>query len=233
MAQTIAACREEGRQEQLLLDRALVEFADRHFHFLDGNIGIAARDHRIGIAELAPDAIHVEQLLHRAPALIPLAPVGARRQPDREGLGKVFVGMLLRVPAFHVAHELARERDGFVVVAVRPPERPKLIAPFFGLVQRVRVIESVTGLMAQVHHDLPRIFNVVHLRFEALQFGVGQVERDSDDGLHVRAAPFIGEIALGTEPMQPLGVQLVVELLDEALEGRAFQLQAELPNRLG
>ena len=91
----------------------------------------------------------------------------------------------------------------------------------------------MTGLVTQVHHDLPRIFNVVHLRFEALQFGIGQVERDSDDGLHVRAAPLIGEIALGMEAMQPLGVQLLVELLDKALEGRAFHLQAELPNRLG
>ena len=52
-------------------------------------------------------------------------------------------------------------------------------------------------------------------------------------GLHVRAAPLIGEIALGAEPLEPFGVQFLVELLDEAFEGRAFQLQPELLNRLG
>ena len=87
--------------------------------------------------------------------------------------------------------------------------------------------------MAHVHHDLPRVFNVVHLRFEALQFGIGEVERDPDDGLHVGAAPLIGEVAAGPEPVEPLGVQLLVELLDEAFKRRAFQLQAELLNRLG
>jgi hypothetical protein len=189
--------------------------------------------HGIGIAELAGDAIHVEQLLHRAPAFVALAPVGARRQPYREGLGEVFVGMLLRVPALHVAHELARERNRLVVVAISPPERPEEVAPFLRFIEGVGVIEGVAGLVAHVHHDLPRVFNVVHLRFEALQFRIGQVERDSDDGLHVRAAPLIGEIALGAEAMEPLSVQLFVELLDEAFEGRAFQLQAELLNRLG
>jgi hypothetical protein len=33
--------------------------------------------------------------------------------------------------------------------------------------------------------------------------------------------------------MEPLGIQLFIELLDEPLEGRAFELQAELVNRLG
>src|ERR1039458_6375598 len=68
---------------------------------------------------------------------------------------------------------------------------------------------------------------------EALQLGIGQVKRNSDNGLHVRAAPLIGQIALGAESMQPLAVQLFVELLHQTFEGRAFQLQAELLNRLG
>ena len=189
--------------------------------------------HRIDVAELAADAIHVEQLLHRAPTFVPLPPVGARREPDRKGFSEIFIGMLLRVPTFHVAHELARERNRFVVVAVGTAERSEEVAPFFGLVERVGVVEGVAGFVAHVHHDLPRVFNVVHRRFEALQFRIGEVERDSDDGLHVRAAPLIGEVAPGAEPLESFGFQFLVELLDEALEGRAFQLQAELLNRLG
>ncbi len=141
--------------------------------------------------------------------------------------------MFLRVPAFHVPHKLARERNRFVVVAVRPPERTEDAAPLLRFVERVGVVESVTRLVAHVHHDLPRVFNVVHLRLKALQFGIGQVERNSDDRLHVGAAPLIGQVAPGAESFEPLGLQLFVELVNEAFEGRAFQLQAELLNRLG
>ena len=202
-------------------------------HFVDGNIGVAVRNDRICVAELAADAIHVEELLHRAPALVPLAPVGAWREPDGEGFGEVFVGMLLRVPAFHVAHELAREGNRFVVVAIGPTEGSEAVAPFFSFVERVGVVEGVSSLVAHVHHDLARVFNVVHRGLEALQFWVGEVERDSDDRLHVGAAPLVGEVALGPESLETLRFQLLVELLDEAFERGAFQLQAELLDGLG
>ena len=218
---------------ELLIERVLIELADGKIHFVHGDIGIAALDHRVGIAEPAANPIHVEQLLHRAPALISLPPVGAGCQPYREGLGEVFVGMLLRVPALHVPHELTREGNRLVAIAVRPPERSEALTPFLRFIKRVGVVESVAGLMPHVHHDLPRIFNIVHLRFKTLQFGIGEVKRDSDDRLHVRAAPLIRQVALRAESMEPLGVQLFVELKDKAFEGRAFQFQAKLPNRLG
>ena len=111
---------------ELLIECALIEFIDRDRHFVDGDIGVAVRDDGICVAEFAADAIHVKQLLHRAPAVVSLTPVGARSQPDGEGFSEVFVGMLLRIPAFHVAHELTREGNGLVVVAIGPAERSEV-----------------------------------------------------------------------------------------------------------
>ena len=217
----------------MLAERALIEFADGDIHFVNSDIGITVCHYRVGIAEFAAHAIHVVQLFHRSPAFVTLPPIGARRQPYSEGFSKVLVGMLLRVPAFHVPHEQARKRNRFVVIAIRSPKRSEMGAPFFSFIERVGVIEGVASLMAHVHHDLPGVFNVVHLRFETLQFRIGKVERDSDDRFHVWAAPLIGEVALGTEFVESFSVKLFVELLDEAFEGRAFQLQAELLNWLG
>ena len=59
---------------------------------------------------------------------------------------------------------------------------------------------------------------------EALEMRIRQVKRNSDHGLHAGAAPLIGEVALGAELLESLGVQLLVKLMDEALEGRALEL---------
>jgi len=100
-------------------------------------------------------------------------------------------------------------------------------------IERVRVVECVAGLVTEVHHDLPRVFDIVHLRLEALQFRIGKIERNSDDGFHAGAAPLISEVALGAKAFESLGLELFVELLNESLEWGAFQFEAELLNRLG
>jgi hypothetical protein len=45
----------------------------------------------------------------------------------------------------------------------------------------------------QVHEDLALVLDVVDLLLQLGQLGVGQVERDADDGLTVGAPPLVGE----------------------------------------
>ena len=87
--------------------------------------------------------------------------------------------------------------------------------------------------MTQVHHDLASIFKVVHLALKLCQLRVGEIERNADDGLAGGTAPFIGEIAKRAELVDALGFQLAIELLNEAFERRAFELEAELANGPG
>src|SRR5437868_6411629 len=50
----------------------------------------------------AHEFIHVFKFLQRPPLRVTLAPVQSRREPDREGLGEIFVGMALRIPVIQV-----------------------------------------------------------------------------------------------------------------------------------
>ena len=59
---------------------------------------VDALDERLAAAQRLHQRVHVLQLLQRRPPGVALLPVRVRRQPDREGLGEVLVGMALRVP---------------------------------------------------------------------------------------------------------------------------------------
>ena len=136
--------------------------------------------------------------------------------------------MLLRVPAGDVPHVAAAERHRPVEVAIAPVERTEALAPLRGREQAIGVVERVPGLVPQVHHDLARVLEIVHLAFEAGELGIREVERDPDHGLAVGAAPLVGEIAHRMKRPESLAVELAVELLDEALDRRALDSQAEL-----
>ncbi len=141
--------------------------------------------------------------------------------------------MLLRIPPGHVANKFARERDGTVVVAIGAPKRAKQIAPLSQLMQLVRVIECVSGLMTHVHHDLARVFQIVHVAFKPRQVRVGQIERNADDRLARRAAPLIGEITKRTELVDALRFQLAIKLLHESFQRRTLEFEPEFTNGLG
>ena len=177
--------------------------------------------------------VHVAQLRQRRPALVFLAPLRPRRQPDGEGLGEVLVGMLLRVPAGDVAHEAARERDRAVVVAVRAAERTEEIAPLRRLVQLVGIVEGVPRLVAEVHQDLALVLEIVHRLLEARELRIGEIERDPDHGLAGRTAPFVGQIAERAKFLQALAFELAVKLLNVPFEVRSFELEPELLDGLG
>src|SRR6185437_2584122 len=140
--------------------------------------------------------------------------------------------MLLCVPAFHVADELARKRHRPIQIAIRSPKRAEHFLPLWSLVERVGVIDRVPCLVTQIHHDLARIFEIVHLFFQSCQFGIGQIKRYSDHRLTGRTSPFVGEIAKRPELLQAFGFQLAVKLLHKALERRAFELEPQLPEGL-
>ena len=192
----------------------------------------ALRARGLGIAEPARHGVHVAELLERAPSLVLLAPPRARGQPDREGLREVLVGMLLRVPARDVADELAGEGDRTIVVAVGAVVLAKDRAPLGGGIEDMGIVERMSSLVAQVHHDLALVLQVVHQLLEGGDLRAGQVKGDPDDRLAGRAAPLVGEIADGTEAPEALAVELTVELLDEPLDRRALQPQPQLLDAL-
>src|SRR5205085_2706599 len=97
------------------------------------------------------------------PFLIFITPLGAGREPHRKGLGKIFIWMLLGIPAFHVANEAAGESDRTIIVAIVPAIGAEEPLPFRGFIKPVSVINGVTGLMAKIHHALVRVFQIVYL----------------------------------------------------------------------
>src|ERR1700757_3113050 len=87
--------------------------------------------------------------------------------------------------------------------------------------------------MTHVHHDLARIFQVVHLALKLCKLRIGQIERNTDDGLAGRTSPFIGEITKRTELVDALGFQFAIQLLNESFERRTLQFEPEFANGLG
>src|SRR5262249_45538270 len=157
-----------------------------------------------------------------------LAPVEARGEPHREGLGEVLVGVLLRVPTRDVRDVGPREGlrlelflVGLVVVAEqRPPGR--------GLVEPVGVVEAVPRLVAEVHEDLAlRLDPASELTLDGLERRVGQVEGDADDRNARGAAPLVAQVALGGD-VDARAPELLMELVDEPLGGRARQLEPQV-----
>ena len=210
----------------------IVEFLHREAHVVEGDVHLAGAHDRIDVGKHARHLVHVAQLPHGRPAFVSAPPGAAGSEPHRERLCEVFVGMLLRVPPLDVAHVVAAERHGPVLVAIRLLEGAENRAPVGARVQAVRVIEDVPRLVAHVAHDFAAVFEVVHRALQLAQVRIRQVERNPQDRLHVRAAPLVGEVAHGPELLQPPSLQLAVELPDVRLDGRSFQAKAQLADAL-
>jgi len=132
--------------------------------------------------------------------------------------------MFLCIPAFYVTDEIPGKSDGSIVVAITSAIRAKDRTPFRSLIEAISIVEGVAGLMAQVHHDLARVLEVVHGFFQMGKPAVGQIERNANDRLAGRTSPLIGEIAPRRKPLEALAVQFPLELLHEALQRRSLQL---------
>src|SRR5262245_56351681 len=125
--------------------------------------------------------------------------------------------MLLRVPAGDVTHELAAEWNRPIAVAIAAVVGGEQAAPFERDVEPIGVVERVAGLVAQVHHDLALVLEVVQDALELRELGIGEIEGDADHRLSTRASPFVGEVAHRAEALETLAIELTVELLDAAL----------------
>src|SRR5262249_60383546 len=102
---------------------------------LDRSAQLAAAE----MGRLRPDAfhefVHVLELAQGRPVTVAPPPTRPRRQPDREGLRKILVRVLLRVGtavlmADDVPHKLAAEGIGPERIAVRPGEWAEHVRPF-------------------------------------------------------------------------------------------------------
>ena len=86
--------------------------------------------------------------------------------------------------------------------------------------------------MAHVHHDLALVLERVDRLLERPQLRVGEIERDAEHRLLIRASPLVGQVADRTELLQPAPLELLVELPDVALDRRPLDAQAELADLL-
>ena len=73
---------------------------------------------------------------------------------------------------------------------------------------------------------------IVHLALESREPRVREVERDADDRLAVGASPLVGEVAHRAEVAHALALELAIELMDEALDRRAFEAKTQLADAL-
>ena len=132
-----------------------------------------------------------------------------------------------------MANKVPRERNGPIVVAICAAKGTEEIAPLSRLVELVGVIECVSGLMTHVHHDFASVFEVVHIALKLSQIRVGQIKRNTDDGLARGTSPFIGEIAERAELVDALGFEFAIKLLNESFERRTLEFEPEFANGLG
>src|SRR4051812_46768879 len=77
-----------------------------------------AREHRLFAGDLGHQLVDVFKLLQGRPAGVALAPIRARRQPDRKRLREIFVGMALSVPKREVLDVTLAGRLGPIIARV-------------------------------------------------------------------------------------------------------------------
>ncbi len=162
--------------------------------------------------------------------MIPLSPLSVWRQPQRERLGKVFVGMTLRVPRVEVQHEVLGVRLGRVVLRIGQLVIAEQLAPLALATQLKRVVDGVAGFVPQNAHARVVIAALHFEHLRELQFGqtrMREIERDGDAGNAVGREPLVREPEVRAEQQAAAG-QLAVQLLDSQREVGAFDLQIEL-----
>ena len=211
--------------------------AQRVLDLGDVLVQLDVRHHRVPLAQHAHDAVAVGQLrgCDRPPAVLP-PPVQPRRHPHGEGLRPVLVRVLLGVPAGKVAHVAAAERLRPVLLRIGLGDRAELLDPLLLVVQPVGVVDDVPHLVPEVAQDVGPV-EALHqagpLHVQRGQVGTGEIEGDRDRHRLEGHAPLGGEIEAGVHPGEPGPVHLLLELLDDGLEGGPFDGEAEVPDRHG
>jgi len=110
------------------------------------------------------------------------------------------------------------ERNRAIMIAIRATKRTEQLFPLPGAVKLVGVIECVSGLMPEIHHDLAGVFEIIGFFLQLREFSLGQLARNADNRLSRRASPLVGKVDRGTKPLQVFPLQFAVQLLDEGLK---------------
>src|SRR6185503_1349631 len=97
----------------------------------------------------------------------------------------------------------------------------------------VRVVDDVAHLVAQVAKDVRAVesFDVADLlAVQGREIGMRQIERNADDDRAERHAPFGRQVKAGHDAQSALR-ELPAKLVDDGLQPRARDLEAEVANR--
>jgi hypothetical protein len=155
------------------------------------------------VADRSHQRVHVLELLQRRPSGVPLLPLAGGRQPHGERFREVFVGMALRVPRVEVQHVALAVRLRRVELRIRLRRQAEHRAPLAAQPQAVRVVDRVSGLVAQNPHAplVLAALDLEHLRFlEALEPVMRQVEGDRDGGGAVGGEPLVRQVEMQRKP---------------------------------
>ena len=174
--------------------------------------------------------IHVIELLDRPPARVTRFPVRFRRQPHRERLGEVFIGMTLRVPRIEVHHEALAVGPRIVELRVRLLRAAEQPAALLAQPQLECVVDHVAGLVAQDAHApfVLAAFHRQHLRFlEPFQARVRQIKGHRHRGLAIRREPLIRQVEVQREVEAAIR-QLFTQLRNAGFHHRPLEFQGEV-----
>src|SRR6266478_2032132 len=97
--------------------------------------------------------------------------------------------------------------------------------------QLVRIGERVSRLMAQIHHDLSSVLQIMRLFLQLRQRRIRKIKRNPDNRLARRTSPLIRQVNSRTKFRQPLNLELAIELFDKALHWRPGKRKPQLANR--
>jgi hypothetical protein len=140
--------------------------------------------------------------------------------------------MFLGVPAGKMADIIPRERNRTIVIVVRPAKWAEQLFPLRGTVELVSVVEGVPCFVAEIHHDLAWLFEIIVLLFQLGKTRVRQIKRNANHGLARRATPLVRQITGWMKFLEFFAVQFAIQLLHKTLQRRALDLQAQLADRL-
>ena len=180
--------------------------------------------------DLGHQLVDIFELLQRRPAGIARAPVRARPQPHREGLGEILVRMALRVPEPQVLDEIPARRIGPVIGRIASRRWAEQLLPAAAAMELIGVLDHMAGFVAEDAHAFgPGAALDVEddLLFELHQARMRKIERKGDAGRRVGAEPLAGNPRVGLHPDVALG-KLLVQRLQAVLEPGALQRQLEI-----
>jgi len=158
----------------------------KRLHFLERtHLGALARN-------LFDEPIDVAQLLDRAPALVACAPARAGIEPHGDGLGEVFSGVALGVPAIEVTNVALAVPLRAIVSRVGRGPRSEDVAPAGASMECECGVERVRRLVSYELHALVRCaaLDLSHLpSLEINEARRGEIERNREARHSVRRKP--------------------------------------------